>query len=248
MGSIVEPAPRLSSEIHQSLCADVSSQWLAVLKAGSLLEGVLDVSDVWLWLEDSLLAWPKLLKTALESKTFLLSFLPFFFPPPFLSSILLPSSFLPLLYPSFPLSSIEVRPILHSLNYPLLLFFSCSVMSESLRPHGLQHARLPCLSLSHQVCSNSCPLSQWCHPTISFSVARFSSCSQSFPGSRSFSRKLPLCIRWPKYWSFSLSNTPSNEYSGLIFFRIDWFDFLAVQGALRSLLQHHSSKASILQR
>ena len=159
---------------------------VAVLKAGSLQEGVLDVSDVWLWLEDSLPAWPKLLKTALQSKTFLLSFLPFFFPPPFLSSILPPSSFLPLLYPSFPLSSLEVRPILHSLNYPLLLFFSRSVVSESLWPHGLQHARLPCPSLSHQVCLNSCPLSQWCPPTILSTVAPFSSCSQSFPGSRSF--------------------------------------------------------------
>ena len=68
-----------------------------------------------------------------------------------------------------------------------------------------------------------------------------------FPSIRVFSNELALCIRWPKYWSFSFSISPSNEYSGLIFFRIDWFDFLAVQGTLRSLLQHHSSKASILQ-
>ena len=65
-----------------------------------------------------------------------------------------------------------------------------------------------------------------------------------FPSIRVFSNELALCIRWPKYWSFSIS--PSNEYSGLIFFRIDWFDFFAVQGTLKSLLQHHSSKASIL--
>ncbi|CAN0556138.1 unnamed protein product [Rangifer tarandus platyrhynchus] len=66
-----------------------------------------------------------------------------------------------------------------------------------------------------------------------------------FPSIRVFSSESVLCIRWPKYWSFSIS--PSNEYSGLICFRIDWFDLFAVQGALKSLLQHHSSKASILQ-
>ena len=69
-----------------------------------------------------------------------------------------------------------------------------------------------------------------------------------FPSIRVFSNKPALCIRWPKYWSFSFSISPSNEYSGLISFRIDWFDLLAVQGTLKSLLQHHSSKASILQR
>ena len=68
----------------------------------------------------------------------------------------------------------------------------------------------------------------------------------TFPSIRVFSRESVLCIRWPNYWSFSFSISPSNEYSGLIFFRIDWFDFLAVQGTLKSLLQHHSSKASIL--
>ena len=66
------------------------------------------------------------------------------------------------------------------------------------------------------------------------------------PSIRVFSNESVLCIRWPKYWSFSFSIIPSNEYSGLISFRIDWFDLLAVQGTLRSLLQHHSSKASIL--
>ena len=68
-----------------------------------------------------------------------------------------------------------------------------------------------------------------------------------FPSIRVFSKVSALCIRWPKYWSFSFSSSPSNEYSGLISFRIDWFDFLAVQGTLKSLLQHHSPKASILQ-
>ena len=69
-----------------------------------------------------------------------------------------------------------------------------------------------------------------------------------FPSIRVFSNKSALRIRWPKYWSFSFNISPSNEYSGLISFRVDWFDLLAAQGALKSLLQHHSSKASILQR
>ena len=67
-----------------------------------------------------------------------------------------------------------------------------------------------------------------------------------FPSIRVFSNESPLHIRWPKYWSFSFSISPSNEYSGLISFRMDWLDFLAVQGTLKSLLQHHNSKASIL--
>ena len=110
-------------------------------------------------------------------------------------------------------------------------------MSNSLRPHGLQHTRVLCPS-------NSCPLSQWCYPTNSFSVTLFSSCLQPFPASESFPMSLSLRIMWPKYCSFSIS--PSSEYTGQIFFRIDWFDLLAVQGNLKSLLQHHSSKASIL--
>ena len=118
--------------------------------------------------------------------------------------------------------------------------FSCSV-SNSLQPHGLQQARLPCPSPSPGACSNSCPLSWWCHPTILSSVVPFSSGLQSFPASG-----LALCIRCPKYWNFCFSIRPSNEYSVLISFRIDQFDFLAVPGTLKSLLQHHSSKASIL--
>ena len=123
--------------------------------------------------------------------------------------------------------------------------FRCSVMSDSLSPHGLQHARLPCLSPTPGVYSNSCPSSRWCHPAISSSVVPFSSCPQSFPASGSFPESV-LHIRWPKYWSFSFSISPSSEYSGLISFRMDWLDLLAVQGTPKSLLQHHSSKASIL--
>ena len=113
-------------------------------------------------------------------------------------------------------------------------------MSDSLWTHELQHARPPCPFPTTRVYSNLCPLSQWCHPTISSSVISFS-CLQSFPASGS-----ALRIRWPKYWSFSFSISPPNEYSGLISFKMDWLSHLAVQGTLKSLLQHHSSKASIL--
>ena len=126
--------------------------------------------------------------------------------------------------------------------------FSLSVVSDSLRPHALQHARLPFPSPTPRVYSNSCPLSRWCHPTILSSAVPFSFHLQSSPASGSFSNESVLHIRWPKYWSFSFSISPSNEYSGLISLRMDWLDLLAVQGTFKSLLQHHSSKASILQR
>ena len=119
-------------------------------------------------------------------------------------------------------------------------------MSDSLQPHGLQHARLSCPSLSPGVCSNSCPSSPWCHPTISSSVTPFSSCPQFSPASGSFPGELALHIRWSKYWSFSCSISPSNEYSGLISF--DGFDLLAVQGTLESspAPQFESIKSSAL--
>ena len=100
-------------------------------------------------------------------------------------------------------------------------------MSDSWWPHGQQHARLLCLPLSPGVFSNSCPLSWWCYLSTSSSLAPFSSCLQSFPASGSF--PMSQFIRWPKYWSFSFSISPSNEYSELISFRIDWFDLLIVQ-------------------
>ena len=118
-------------------------------------------------------------------------------------------------------------------------------MSDSLPSHGLQHARLPGPSPSPGACSNSYPLSQWCHQTISSSVVPFS-CLQSFPASAASFLVATLHIRWPKYWNFSFSISPSHEYSGLISFMVNRFDLLAVQGTLKSLLQHHSSKASIL--
>ena len=113
----------------------------------------------------------------------------------------------------------------------------CSVAQSCLtfccRPHGLQHTRPPCSPLSSGVYSNSCPLTWWCHPVISSSVAPFSFCLQSFLASGFFSNESALCIRWPKYWSFS--NSPSNEYSGWLPLLLTCLIF-AVQGALKSLL------------
>ena len=123
--------------------------------------------------------------------------------------------------------------------------FNRSVMSDSLWPHELQHARPPCLSSTpestqthvHRV-SNAIQPS---HPLSSPSPP-----PSIFPSIRVFSNESVLLIRWPKYWSFSYSISPSNEYSGLISFRMDWLDLLAVQGTLKSLLQHHNAKASVL--
>ena len=123
--------------------------------------------------------------------------------------------------------------------------FSCSVVSDSLWPHGLQHARLPCPSLSPRVCSDSCPLSRWCYLTISTSASPFSfifSLSQH----QGLFQWVSSSHQVAKYWSFSFSISSSSEYSQLISFRIDWFDLPAVQGTLKSLLQHHTSKASLL--
>ena len=106
----------------------------------------------------------------------------------------------------------------------------------------------PCPHLSPipRARSNSCPSSWWCYPTISSSVDPFSSCPQSFPASGSFPRSQFFTFRWTKYWSFSFSISPSNKYSGLTSFRMDWLDLPAVQRTLESLLQHHSPNASIL--
>ena len=106
--------------------------------------------------------------------------------------------------------------------------FSRSVVSDFLRPHGLQHTRLPCPSPTLRIYSNSCPLSWWCHPTISLCHPLFLPPS-IFPSIRVFSNESALRIRWPKYWSFSFSISLSNEYSGLISIGMDWLDLLAVQ-------------------
>ena len=122
--------------------------------------------------------------------------------------------------------------------------FSHSVVSASLWPHGLQHAKPPYPSPAPRVYSNSCPLSQWCHPTTLSSVIPFFHL-QSFPASGSFPVS-QLFTSGGQSWHFSFRISPSNEYSGLISFRIDWLDLLTIQGTLKSLLQHHRSKASIL--
>ena len=128
-----------------------------------------------------------------------------------------------------------------------MLLLSHVVVSDSLQLHGLQHARFPCPLPSPGAYSNACPLSQWCHPTCLILCRPFLLQPSIFPSIRVFSNESFLRIRWPKYWSFSFSISPANEYSGLISFRMDWFDLLAVQGILKSHLQNHSSKASILQ-
>ena len=125
-------------------------------------------------------------------------------------------------------------------------FSSVAQSCLTLRPHESQHTRPPCPSPTPRVHPNPCPSGRWCHPTISSSVVPFSSCPQSLPASGS-SNESTLRMRWPKYWSFSFSISPSSEHPGLISFRMDWLDVLAVQGTLKSLLQHHSSKAAILQ-
>ena len=114
-------------------------------------------------------------------------------------------------------------------------------MSDSLQPHGPQYTRPPYPSPSSKVCTSSCPLHchliLWCPLLLLPSV---------FPSTSDFSNELAIWIRWPKYWSFSFSISPSNEYSGLISIKIDWFDLPAVHGTLSLLLQHDSLKASIL--
>ena len=127
----------------------------------------------------------------------------------------------------------------------LLLLFSRSVVSASLRPRRLQRVRPPYPSPSPRACSSSCPLCLMppnhlilCHPLLFL--------PSIFPSIRVFSKESALRIRWPQYWGFSCSISLSNEHSRLLPFRMDWLDLLAVQGTLKSLLQHHSSKASIL--
>ena len=124
--------------------------------------------------------------------------------------------------------------------------FSGSVVSDSLRPHELQHTRPPCPSPSPGVHSNSRPSSWWWHPAISSSVVPSSSCSQSLPASESFPMSQLFAWGGQGIEVSAFSIIPSKEHPGLISFRKDWLDLLAVQGTLKSLLQHYSSKASIL--
>ena len=125
----------------------------------------------------------------------------------------------------------------------LLLLFSqsCPTLCD---PMDCKQAKLPCPSLSPRVCSNSCPLSLWCHPTIFLLSPPFPP-ALIFSSIRVFSNESALSIRWTEYWHFNFSISLSDDYSRLISSRIDWFDLLAVQGTVKSLLQHHTSKALI---
>ena len=134
---------------------------------------------------------------------------------------------------------------LNHLNILSSVQFSCSMVFNSLQPHGLQHARPPCPSPTLRAFSNSSSSSWWCHLIFCRPLLLLPSI---FPSIRVFSNESVLRIRWPEYWSFSFNISPSNEYLELIYFRMGWFDLLAVQGTLKSLIQHYSSEASILWR
>ena len=143
-------------------------------------------------------------------------------------------------------SSLGPGPIGEEFNFQVMLSsvqFIHSVVSNSLRPHELQHARLPCPSPILVACWKSIELLMPSNHLIL--CLPFLLLPSIFPSIRVFSDESLLRIRWPNFWSFSFSISPSNEYSGLISFRMDCLDLLAVQGTLKSLLQHHSSKASI---
>ena len=130
-------------------------------------------------------------------------------------------------------------------TYTWFFQFSCSAVSDSLQPHGLQHARLPCPSPITGACSDSCPSSQWCHPIISSSVIPFSFCLQSSPGSGFFPRSQFFASGGQSIRvSASASVLPMNIQDwGLISFTVDWFELLVVQGTLKSFLQHDQFKS-----
>ena len=135
----------------------------------------------------------------------------------------------------------------HTHTHTQRVQFSHSIVSDSLPPRVSLYARPPFPSPTLEVYSNPCPLSWWCHPTFLSSVIPFSSCLQSFPATGSFPMSQFSISGGQSIVVFSFSISPFNEYSRLISFRMDWLDRLSVQGTLRSLLQHHSSKATILQ-
>ena len=131
--------------------------------------------------------------------------------------------------------------------YTTFIQFSYSVVSDSLWPHGLQHTRLPCPSPTPGLYSSSCPVSQWCYPTISSSAIPFSSHLQTSPESESFQMSQLFASGGQSIGvSAFLNISPTNKHPGLVSFWMGWLDLLAVQGTLKSLLQHHSSKAWIL--
>ena len=137
---------------------------------------------------------------------------------------------------------LHISNSIYLINYNNYLY-----ISSSLWPHGLQHAKLSCPSPSPGVYLNSRPLSWWCHPTITSSFIHFSSCLQWFPTSGSFPGSRIFTSSALEYWSISFSISPSNEIQVGFTFGLTAFHLLDVQGKLKSLLQHYSSKASILQ-
>ena len=129
----------------------------------------------------------------------------------------------------------EVRQSVQSLSHVRLFMTPCTAACQTSLSITNSRSLLKLMSIESVMLSNHLIL---CHPLLLL--------PSIFPSIRVFSNELALCIRWPKYWSFSFNISPSNEYLGLISFRMDWLDLLAVQVTLKSLLQHHSSKASIL--
>ena len=141
--------------------------------------------------------------------------------------------------------SMDAEKAFDKIQYPFMIQFSHSVMSDSFQPHELQHTRPPCPPPTPVVYPN--PSIESVMPSNHLILCRPLFLLPSIlPSIRVFSNELALCIRWPKYQSFSFNISPSNEHPGLISFKMDWLNLLAVQGTLKSLLQHHSSKASIL--
>ena len=147
----------------------------------------------------------------------------------------------PLFFPSYTGNSSFPIKCMWSQNKSVSVQFSRSVVSNSLWPHESQHTRPPCPSQLPEFTQTHVhwvgDAIQTSHPLRPLLLP-----PSIFPSTRIFSNESVLCSRWPKYWSFSLNISPSNEYSGLISFRMDWLDLLAVQGTLKSLLQHHNSK------
>ena len=168
--------------------------------------------------------------------------------------------------PNYPMSSSscqilpdcpEMKFIDNPSTHIIMCVYVLSILVIIVVVQTLSHVRLfatpwtapcqaPCLSPSPGVCSNLCSLSQWCHQP-SYPLSLLSPPVLSIFKHQVFSSESAVHIRWAKYWRFSFSINPYNEYSGLISFRMDWFDFLAVQGTLKSLLQHHNLRVSILQ-
>ena len=134
---------------------------------------------------------------------------------------------------------LDYLPIFNLVYFILIVVSQSPSQVQLFETHVLHHARPLCPSPPLEVCPSSYPLHWWCHPAISSSDALFSFCPQIFPSIRDFSNESAIHTWWPKYWSFCFSISPSNEYSGLIFLNIDWFDLLTLHGMLFCYSGHH---------